>query len=119
MTDNLRYCEFCYLYRHVSMFTVGRSACSWCQAAWAKRRDDAIRKGLFTADELASALNQVDPPEPWDRENPPVMEEYAPLPTAEELNQKLGLWLPGDPPVPTEGPTVGTIFSHKGKPASR
>lgn len=63
--DQLRYCEYCRMWRHHTGMRVEGRACKWCWAAFLSWRDEGIRKGLFTSDEFFTVLGLTDPPRAW------------------------------------------------------
>ena len=109
--DQIRYCEWCRLYRHKTAFKPGRGSCQWCWDAWVSRRDDGLRKGHYTASEIAGVFSLTDPPSPWMpgdvfhqtyTDNPTIQELNAPFVGEDEskeipeITQEIGstLWLP-------------------------
>lgn len=90
--DELRACEGCAEWRHVTNFEVGRKYCRVCYAAHMKRLTDLLTKGGAAASELVlptrMSLELPRPIQPDDHVSYTVKEDIPDL-TTDELNARL------------------------------
>jgi hypothetical protein len=99
--DQLKMCDGCNEWRHISHFTVGRKYCRVCYAASLKRLDDALRAGNASQNELILPpnLELTRPIQPDDRVTYTVPDDEPAL-TTDELNAMAAgreLWQEEDP----------------------
>lgn len=87
--DELRMCDGCSEWRHITNFEVGRKYCRVCYAAHMKRLTDLLTKGGAAASELIlptrMSLELPRPIQPDDRVSYTVKDDVPDL-TTEELN---------------------------------